>query len=182
MRYHIVMKLKNLLSNWDAGKMLILKIVVAVAAMVASICYGPVGFTNPFYLICCYLTVRVLIAIFTYDFEDSHDPEFKKNLVFGPLHVLTAALIVGFAIPDHFVVRILVVGIAGWFLLSGLKSCASASIPLWEKTQNRWEKTTDQWSFRKHMKKVAQTARIEQELSSDLAGFLKGTDSAGAGK
>ena len=171
--------MKNALMNLSTGKLLGLSIFGSFVISILSICYGPVWVTNPFFLLSCYITVRLLVFWLFGNFEGYLNAEFKQNLVYGQLGLHTGILMVAFAIPDAFGWKLLVVPTAGWLLLSGVSRTYSALLPLWNYIVNGVDKTLDQRSFRKHMKNVAETARVEDQLSADLRNFITGADNKG---
>jgi hypothetical protein len=142
---------------------------ISFGALVISRFYGPTSISNPFYIIACLFSLKLIILGVLYFSEPRPKTvELAEKLIYPTLEVVAAVLIVAFGMPteQNLLVKLALTAMCGWFLYRG----AQAAIFI---GRAGWVKIQDSRAFNWRMKKVAESARVEQKLSADLANFLR---------
>jgi hypothetical protein len=167
------MRLKKInLSIGETGKAAFLSWMLGVASFVVASFYGATGVGNPFTVLGVFFGIQMALIIFTSMYKDVSNSTLKLALTFGPLKLITIGVLIACTVPVQSFLLLIIPGAVVCLLAALVSDLSTIGRHLWEEYQDRR-------TFTNHMKEVAHTARIEDSLSSDLAAFLTGADSAG---
>lgn len=163
------MNKKSILPELNASSIVYMIGALSLLLCIPACFYGPLDLTNPFYIAACSLSAQTFLRAVSFDFKDKTDAEEKKALILGPINLVTALLIIIFALPtptiSHFLILVLVITANIAFFTWGLLNTIIGISYLMERRKDGRE-------FREEMKQVAETARMEEALVADLAESL----------